>query len=239
MHPCSTPPRLPRWGPRDWRRCSSLEYARYSRSSRLASRAGPPTRLPRWGPRAPRRSRCSRWFHPELPVKLRLKPPRRRRPSSVAPLCRGAGLQSCSSAYPAWPRRRPPDADTRPARHGGEMRLPPASTPLSAAHSGCGHAYHAHGAFLVLTPIAVLAGPLRPHPPALGASEVSPQAAQHDSGSPASLGALLAGPATRRATTSSRATVSPAVSPEGAQDRFQGGRVKLASIVTLPALEDV
>jgi hypothetical protein len=55
----------------------------------------------------------------------------------------------------------------------------------------------------------------------------------------ASLGALLAGPAKRGATTSSRATVSPAVSPEGAQDRFQGGRGKRASIVTTSALEDV
>ena len=34
-------------------------------------------------------------------------------------------------------------------------------------------------------------------------------------------------------------TVSPALSPEGAQDRFQGGRAKLASIVATPALEDV
>ena len=48
----------------------------------------------------------------------------------------------------------------------------------------------------------------------------------------ASPGALLAGPATRGATTSSKATASPAVSPEGAQDRFRGGRVKRASFVT-------
>src|SRR5712691_5507692 len=36
-------------------RCSSLTYARYARSSRLAGRAGSPARQPRWGPRAPRR----------------------------------------------------------------------------------------------------------------------------------------------------------------------------------------
>jgi len=55
----------------------------------------------------------------------------------------------------------------------------------------------------------------------------------------ASLGALLAGPGKRGATASSKATVSPAVSPEGAEDRFQGGRVTLASFVTPSALEDV
>ena len=44
-HPSSTPTRLPRWGPRGWRRCSSLKYSRYSRSSRLASRAPRPENL--------------------------------------------------------------------------------------------------------------------------------------------------------------------------------------------------
>src|SRR5947208_6556253 len=38
-HPSSTPTRLPRRGPRGWRRCSSLTYSRYARSSRLAIRA--------------------------------------------------------------------------------------------------------------------------------------------------------------------------------------------------------
>ena len=38
-HPFSTPTRVPRWGPRVWRRCSALKYSRYSRASRLASRA--------------------------------------------------------------------------------------------------------------------------------------------------------------------------------------------------------
>src|SRR5438105_1489605 len=52
MHPASIPARVPRWGPRNWRRCSSLKYSRYSRSSRLASRAR-------------RRSRCNNAVAPQ------------------------------------------------------------------------------------------------------------------------------------------------------------------------------
>ena len=38
-HPAPTPMRVPRWGPRAGLRCSSLTYAQYARSSRLAGLA--------------------------------------------------------------------------------------------------------------------------------------------------------------------------------------------------------
>ena len=57
MHPGSTPTRVPRWGPRGWLRCFSLKYSRYSRSSRLASRA-------------PHRSRCDDGVAPRAAKQL-------------------------------------------------------------------------------------------------------------------------------------------------------------------------
>src|SRR5712692_8334339 len=51
MHPQATPTRLPRWGPRRRRRCSSFKYSRYSQSSRLAGGA-------------PRSSRCDARLSP-------------------------------------------------------------------------------------------------------------------------------------------------------------------------------
>src|SRR5947208_8614062 len=51
MHPQATPTRLPRWGPRRRRRCSSFKYSRYSQSSRRAGGA-------------PRSSRCDARLSP-------------------------------------------------------------------------------------------------------------------------------------------------------------------------------
>ena len=51
MHPQATPTRLPRWGPRRQRRCSSFKYSRYSQLSRLAGGA-------------PRSSRCDARLSP-------------------------------------------------------------------------------------------------------------------------------------------------------------------------------
>src|SRR5712691_2724739 len=42
MHPCPTPTRLPRWGPRRRLRCSSLKYSRYCHPTAQTTRGGGP-----------------------------------------------------------------------------------------------------------------------------------------------------------------------------------------------------
>ena len=93
MHPHATPTRLPRWGPRRQRRCSSFKYSRYCPPPRTPRAAGTPvlsrSRLARG---APRSSRCD----------ARLSPRAVRRLHAVGS-CPGRAIRGCfGSAAPRW-----------------------------------------------------------------------------------------------------------------------------------------
>ena len=93
MHPHATPTRLPRWGPRRQRRCSSFKYSRYCHPTAQTTRGGDPgSQSSRLAGGAPRSSRCD----------ARLSPRAVRRLHAVGS-CPGRAIRGCfGSAAPRW-----------------------------------------------------------------------------------------------------------------------------------------